>query len=351
MSSINTYNYEAWFLDFCEGNLDAHQLKELLAFLDEHPELKKELDDFENSSLNPEEHVFEDKKRLKKKSDIDHLNYETFIIGSIENQLSVAHEDELQAFLETEEAYQKDDQLYRKLKLTPDPQLVFKDKESLKRRRGLVVPLIIRYGTVAAVGVILISLFLWPRKQTVYVTRDIPEFSFFDDQEPIDDNEFFVQEEHVSWKKSPPQKKVSSTKEFETDQREVMSVPDTIMNKQGEFIAEITDTITGIDLVTSLVSDKQSESLKKSEKSINSQSDYMPVVEFVSRQIKKKLLKVNETSDEVIRKEDLFASAGKSLKRISKGKVDYAQSEKEHYKVYSLSVGKFSFVRKKIIEK
>ena len=47
MKKINTHNYEAYFLDYTEGNLNESQIRELKKFLNVNPKLKEELHDFQ----------------------------------------------------------------------------------------------------------------------------------------------------------------------------------------------------------------------------------------------------------------------------------------------------------------
>lgn len=54
MEKITRHNYEAFFLDYLEGNLSEAQKAELSVFLKEHPDLAEEIDDFELVSLKPE---------------------------------------------------------------------------------------------------------------------------------------------------------------------------------------------------------------------------------------------------------------------------------------------------------
>jgi hypothetical protein len=54
MKRINLNNYEAFLLDYLEGNLDEESRYELEAFLKDHPDLASDLDDFEDLRLTPE---------------------------------------------------------------------------------------------------------------------------------------------------------------------------------------------------------------------------------------------------------------------------------------------------------
>ncbi|MGB6036860.1 MAG: hypothetical protein WBG42_11380 [Cryomorphaceae bacterium] len=54
MEKITRHNYEAFFLDYIEGNLSEDLNTELQAFLSQNPDLASELEEFENVSLEPE---------------------------------------------------------------------------------------------------------------------------------------------------------------------------------------------------------------------------------------------------------------------------------------------------------
>lgn len=65
--NINQQNYEQFFFDLVEGNLSSQQEQEVLAFAEANPELKRELDLFRSSFLDPADAVvFEGKESLKK---------------------------------------------------------------------------------------------------------------------------------------------------------------------------------------------------------------------------------------------------------------------------------------------
>ena len=51
MEKIDLHNYEAWFLDYSEGNLSEIQISEVNQFLDFNPEFRAELEEFEQIVL------------------------------------------------------------------------------------------------------------------------------------------------------------------------------------------------------------------------------------------------------------------------------------------------------------
>ncbi len=65
---ININNYEEWMIDYIEGNLSQEQQKEFAEFLAFHPELKGELEIFQQTKLQPDLNiVFAGKDALKQK--------------------------------------------------------------------------------------------------------------------------------------------------------------------------------------------------------------------------------------------------------------------------------------------
>lgn len=69
--NINKENYEALFFELVEGNLTKEQEAEVLAFAEAHPDMKRELEMFRMSFLEPEkEVVFLGKDALKKKGGV-----------------------------------------------------------------------------------------------------------------------------------------------------------------------------------------------------------------------------------------------------------------------------------------
>lgn len=129
--NINKHNYEAFFLDYHEGNLSPQQVAELLLFVEQHPELKEEFESFENISLTEFSNIsFENKAELKKEITADNKDY--YFIGATENTLNAAEHELLNAFLKQHPHYFTELELFKKTKLTADTAVVFENKEQLK---------------------------------------------------------------------------------------------------------------------------------------------------------------------------------------------------------------------------
>jgi hypothetical protein len=137
--NINRNNYETFFIDYLDGVLSADQVSELLQFLDENPDLKEELSDIESIPVVTEE-IFEypDKQILKKRpvlsvGPINELNYQEYLIGSVEGDLSVAESRLLERFVLRNPEIARDWEQYKLTRLVPDPKVVYPGKSHLKK--------------------------------------------------------------------------------------------------------------------------------------------------------------------------------------------------------------------------
>ena len=98
MERISIFNYEAFYLDFLEGNLSEEDHALFLLFLEENPELKVVDEDL--PALELEQPFMDDtfKNSLKQpllSEKITNLNYEYFLISQAEGLLSEEKENEI----------------------------------------------------------------------------------------------------------------------------------------------------------------------------------------------------------------------------------------------------------------
>lgn len=160
MEKINRHNYEAYFLDFIEGNLSAEEQHDLQLFLLENPDLKNQLDiDFDEVILSATPIDFENKEELKV-ADYSILNLnsvEFWMIESVEKNLNQDQENALQEFVKKHKL-DKEYLAFSATRLQADATEVFEEKQRLKVNTGLVIPLYYRVAAVAAIGIVLISI-------------------------------------------------------------------------------------------------------------------------------------------------------------------------------------------------
>ncbi|MES2287494.1 MAG: hypothetical protein V4547_17500 [Bacteroidota bacterium] len=132
--NINKNNYEAYFLDYHEGNLTPVQVADLLFFVEQHPEIKEEFENFESFSLEDFSSIeFENKSSLKKEITLD--NKEEYFIRAVENELNISEIALLNNFLKQHPQFLVDLELFQKTKLSLDTSLVFEYKNGLKRSK------------------------------------------------------------------------------------------------------------------------------------------------------------------------------------------------------------------------
>lgn len=140
---INTTNYEAFYLDFLEGNLNEADTALLLSFLDQNPELKLEVEEFE--SLNDVTVSLDNsyKQSLKQvlfdEDSISSVNINSFLIAQTEGILSVDKVKELEIFIALNPIYENDQKLFKACHLKPNHTEIFTDKASLKKGRKIVL--------------------------------------------------------------------------------------------------------------------------------------------------------------------------------------------------------------------
>jgi hypothetical protein len=130
--NINKHNYEAFFLDYHEGNLSPQQVADLLLFVEQHPELKEEFESFENFSLEDFSfYEFDNKQGLKK--EITEQNREEYFMRSVDQSLNAAETELLLTYLKQHPQYAAELDLFQKTRLVPDTNIFFENRESLKK--------------------------------------------------------------------------------------------------------------------------------------------------------------------------------------------------------------------------
>lgn len=102
MSNINRHNYEAYFLDFVEGNLSEEEKAALMLFLEQNPDLKEELQAFEAFNLESGSDVVMDKTGFYQElpGKIDETNCEEHFIAYHEGDLDNTQQQQVLQFLQ-----------------------------------------------------------------------------------------------------------------------------------------------------------------------------------------------------------------------------------------------------------
>lgn len=125
---INRTNYEAFVLDYLEGNLTPEVRQQVEAFLLAHPDIQAECEDLMGVALPQDELLFEDKQKLKIEDDISHADW--LMMHVLDGEATAAEREELNALL-LDPIQARNFEALKLAVLRPDPQ-PFEDKSSLR---------------------------------------------------------------------------------------------------------------------------------------------------------------------------------------------------------------------------
>jgi hypothetical protein len=156
---INRQNYEIWFIDFLDGNLDETSKEAFYAFLKANPDLGQQLQSVENIYLKPDAVIFSRKNRLQfSEADLMGIDQADFLlIKQMEEGLNHAEELELAEQISNDESFIKQGKQYQNTKLVAEKR-VFTGKSSLFQNRiRPVYKLIGRIAAAVAVVLLLVT--------------------------------------------------------------------------------------------------------------------------------------------------------------------------------------------------
>lgn len=165
--NINISNYEEFLLSAIDGELTGEEMAALTAFMEEHPEIRKELELLESTRLQPDVEVkFDAKDMLYRREDILSVdNYERFLLDYVDNELNASDKAAVEMLVRQHPHIQKELHLLQASRLTPDLSVTFGDKASLYRKeRTRIRPL--WWWSAAAAVVAGLSFWLIPAQRT-----------------------------------------------------------------------------------------------------------------------------------------------------------------------------------------
>lgn len=135
--TVNSNNYEEFFLLYVDNELDAELRSEVEDFAAQHPNLQKQLDTLLQTKLSStEEIVFENKSLLYKQENAELItpdNYETFFLLYADNELPEELCAAVEAFIAANPEKKKEWILLQYTKLQVDDSIKFPDKQRLYR--------------------------------------------------------------------------------------------------------------------------------------------------------------------------------------------------------------------------
>lgn len=157
--TINIGNYEAYLLDYLEGALDPSLRMEMEAFLKEHPEIAAETEGVLDVRLEEEEVIYPDAASLyQAKAALREEEAMELFSAAADGTLDDEGLQELEEALLEYPALEKDYKVYMATRLVADMDIVFPDKQVLKRSIPLYAQPIVR--NVARIAAVLIILML-----------------------------------------------------------------------------------------------------------------------------------------------------------------------------------------------
>ncbi len=173
---INRNNYESFFMDYLDGGMPPDQVIELMSFLKENPDLKTELEEFEEINIKPDNKRFESKTSLKKSFIVNDSNFDNFCIASLEGDLTKEEMTLFQTWLQQNPIKAREFELYKKTRLIPE-KITFDFKLTLKKSSvaRIFTPKVRGYFSAAASIIILLALYIFISKPGINESTVISE--------------------------------------------------------------------------------------------------------------------------------------------------------------------------------
>ena len=149
--NVNRHNYEEFFLLYVDNELSATDRNMVESFVEQNPDLGKELQLLQQTVITDDEIIFADKQRLMKEDSLAALQEKLLLFA--DGELSITEKQAVLSLLATDNAAATEWKILQKTKL-PDEAIVFEDKRSLYRTEGGRI-IGIKWWRVAAAAVLL----------------------------------------------------------------------------------------------------------------------------------------------------------------------------------------------------
>lgn len=160
--NINRFNYEEYFLLYVDNELSAVERAQVDEFVQQHPDLREELNMLLQSVIRPDKKIsFPNKADLMRNSapanPVNESNYEEYFLLYGDDELNNEEKDLVEQFVYKHPQYQSEFELLQSIRLSPDNSVVFPDKQSLYRReKSERVVILMRFWKVAAAAVLVL---------------------------------------------------------------------------------------------------------------------------------------------------------------------------------------------------
>lgn len=183
VGDINEKNYNDFFIGFYEGDLTDAEKSNVLQFVEKNPFLKKDFELFSKTKAEADKSViFSAKASLKKQRTVEvkgisEVNYAEYFIAAAEGDLQLLQLSDLKEFLTKNPHLEKEYQLFKNTKVTPDTSIFFDRKELLKKPVAAIQKTRVRslyYAVSAAASVIvLLSIYFLMNRENASNVRNM----------------------------------------------------------------------------------------------------------------------------------------------------------------------------------
>lgn len=167
---ITRENYEIYFMDYMDGNLSARERAEVEAFLLVHPDLRELLDGMDEVRLEVPAEVFGKKEEIKRT--VREREIEYYAIATAEGVIT----GEEQAWVDgnvDKDVFEREVEMYVKIKVKPDPICRFEGKAGVYRKSGAIL-FVKRYAAIAAVVALGIVVAIYSTRKEEFSMEDLP---------------------------------------------------------------------------------------------------------------------------------------------------------------------------------
>lgn len=157
---INRNTYETFFLLYIDNELTMEERAQVEAFIVSNPDLGMELQMLQETILNPDQSlVFGNKQDLLKSATnpVNELNYEEYFVQYLDDELTLEQKEHTEQFVYANPQYQHEFELILSIKLRPDTNQVFENKEVLYRTEKDEKVFVMRWWKIAAAAAVIFA--------------------------------------------------------------------------------------------------------------------------------------------------------------------------------------------------
>ncbi len=167
---ITRENYEIYFMDYMDGNLSARERAEVEAFLLVHPDLRELLDGMNEVWLEVPVEVFDKKEEIKRT--VREREIEYYAIATAEGVITGEEQTWVDGNVD-KDVFEREVEMYAKVKVKPDPICRFEGKVGVYRKSGAVL-FVKRYAAIAAVVALGIVVAIYSTRKEEFSMEDLP---------------------------------------------------------------------------------------------------------------------------------------------------------------------------------